>query len=284
MAARNVLQREMFYFDTLSSFQNLYFITFTGEVESVLLLFLRKNLYLYLSQGCVYFCHLCNFKHSHQNLYFHWLVCSSPWHNSRVMSNSRVMRDSRLSFLNPPGWSRDQRRLQPLIKQWHELAGLFHTMTLSALPASLVLAKEGDRSQCESADRSWVFQNVPTRSVSRATHTDRMMGEKRVCCQSSRVHFSNYTETMCQISQWAGSDNLIFYQVTMSAFSDFVASNQKIKCIWNLFKISNLYRYYFVSLYLDFMLLDSIYCGAKLFKLNWRFFHVKHFNLKEFYK
>ncbi len=28
MAARNVLQRETFYFDTISTFQNLYFITF----------------------------------------------------------------------------------------------------------------------------------------------------------------------------------------------------------------------------------------------------------------
>lgn len=103
-----------------------------------------------------------------------------------------------------PSWM-VQRPLQPLINQRHELAGLFHTMTLSALAASLVSAEEGDRTRCESADRSSLFQDVPTRSVSRAADTDSMMGDKRVFCQSSRAQrFSSYSdiasaEMVCQL-------------------------------------------------------------------------------------
>ena len=52
MAGRNVLQRDTTYFDTLSTFQSLYFV----EVESVFYLnqslYLHKYLYIYLSKEC----------------------------------------------------------------------------------------------------------------------------------------------------------------------------------------------------------------------------------------
>lgn len=48
----------------------------------------------------------------------------------------------------------------------HELAGLFHTMTLSS-SCWQVSAEEGDSRRCESADRTTLFQNIPARSVSR---------------------------------------------------------------------------------------------------------------------
>jgi len=51
-------------------------------------------------------------------------------------------------------------------------------MTLLALAASQVSAEEGDRTWCESADRSVLFQNVPTRSDSRANHADSTAGDE----------------------------------------------------------------------------------------------------------
>lgn len=81
-------------------------------------------------------------------------------------------------------------RPEPLIKQRHELAGLFHTVTLSAAGCRAGVAWGRWQDPGVKALIGAHFStNVPTRSVSRAADTD-----KRVCRQSS--HVSETTSTL----------------------------------------------------------------------------------------
>lgn len=106
--------------------------------------------------------------------------------------------------------------LFPLISQRYELAGLFHTMTLSALAASQVSAEEGDRSQCESADRSALSPNVPTQIFSRVDHADSRTGDDF----SASAVYDTPDDTVGQsndrpgVKEWGfwkgGKDKLIF--------------------------------------------------------------------------
>lgn len=93
--------------------------------------------------------------------------------------------------------------LFPSISQRYELAGLFHTMTLSALAVSQVSAEEGDRNQCESTDRSALSPNVPTQIFSRVNHADSKTGDERANFSASAVH-NTPDDMVSQYVDWAG--------------------------------------------------------------------------------
>lgn len=109
--------------------------------------------------------------------------------NERFLPSRRLLR-------RPSGsdsWEKMKtcfQRTEPVIKQRHELAGLFHTVTLSAAGCRAGVAWGRWQDPGVKALIGARFStNVPTRSVSRAADTD-----KRVCRQSS--HVSETTSTL----------------------------------------------------------------------------------------